>query len=170
MNKDIMKYIEDKMDEMSDICKEMGYDTKKVDLEEASIPTLEIILGKNSAGDEVTTTCNLVPLVLGDVPALFIQFYICVSDPISEYKIDTINEYIKSQNEMFMIGNILNFNNAVCAKYAIYLYPDQKIDKQMFMRSLDVFVYQANILAKKIAELVDGTKTIEQQIESGVLY
>lgn len=170
MDLDIVKYIEDKMDEVCDICKEMGYDTKKVDIDELSVPTIEIILGKNSAGDEVTATCNLVPIVLGDVPALFVQFYICVSDPVSEYKIDTINEYIKAQNEMFMIGNILNFNNSVCAKYTIYLYPDEKIDKPMFMRSLDVFVYQANILAKKISELVDGTKTVQQQIESGTLY
>lgn len=170
MEKDILEYIDQKMDEVSEVCESMGYTTRKLDIDDSEIPTVEIIIGENNFGGEVTTTCNLVPISLGDIPVLFVQFYICVSDVISDYKMDMINEYIKAQNEMFMIGNLLNFQNRVCVKYAIYLYPDEKIDKGVFTRSLDIFIYQANILAKKISELVDGTKTIEQQVHGGTLF
>lgn len=155
------------MKEIDEVCQRMEYSTQALDLDETEIPTILISIAKNANDEDIFISCNLIPLQIYGVSALFLQLYMCVSNEIPENKIDEVEEFIKMQNERFMIGNALEFANSVCVKYSLYLDPNEPIDKDLLERSIDIFVYQANVIAQKVADLVDGKVTLEYLAEQG---
>lgn len=170
MPNSMVDYINEKMEEIKEICKEYNYESEILDLEKFKIPTLTITIDKSENADDIILTCNLLPLVIEEYSTLFMQFYMCISDTVSEDKIDLINQFIKEQNERFMIGNILNFENSVCIKYSLYLVANEKIDKKLFARSLDIFIYQANIMTVKIQDLIDEKISLDEALDEGTLF
>ncbi len=170
MPNSMMEYINEKMDEIKEICDEFNYKTNVLDIEKYKIPTMAITIDQDAVGDDIVLTCNLLPLVIEEYSTLFIQFYMCISDVIPKDRIDIINEFIQKQNEKFMIGNILNFEDAVCIKYSLYLSANEKIDRDLFARSLDIFVYQANIMLMKVQDLARGKISIEEALEEGTFF
>ena len=170
MNKETKAFISSKIEELQTICDELEYETEALEIDDTEIPTVNIFVAENDQGNQVTVTCNLIPMTLSDIPVLFLQFYMCVSAPIPEEKKEILNEFIRLQNERFMIGNILIFSDSVCLKYSLYLDIDKNIDPDLFARSLDVFIYEANTIAKKSMDLIDGTMTLDQALETGTFF
>lgn len=170
MEKNVVEYINGKMNEITEICKEFDYDTEILDLEKYKIPTMSILIDKDVKGSDVIVTCNVIPIVIENYSTLFVQFYMCISDIVPDDKVNLINEFIKQQNERFMIGNLLNFENSVCVKYSLYFSASEKIDKDTFARSLDIFIYQANIMVIKIYDLINGNISIDEALDEGSFF
>ena len=170
MDKETKEYIKARMEEIKSICKSMNLTVDILDFEETTIPTAFISMKNDGGDEEVVVTCNLIPMRLDEVSALFLQFYMCISADVGEEKIDEVNEFVKKQNEHFMIGNLMVFENCVFIKNAIYLNTNNGMNQEEFERSLDVFIYQAGIMLEKIQLLIGGEETVEDLILSGSLF
>lgn len=170
MDKETEGYIKKGMEEIQSICKSINLSVNVLDFEETVAPTALISTENDSDDEGIIVICNLIPMQLDETSAVFLQFYMCISDEIGEDKIDIINEFVKRQNEHFMIGNLMVFESCVFIKNAIYLNTSNGINAEEFGRSLDAFIYQAGIMLAKIELLIRGEKTIEELIFSGSLF
>lgn len=167
LNENKKKYINKRIQEIIKFCENLNYRAKVLNFEESTIPTLIISIAKDNNGRDIAVTCNVISVNLEDTLTLFIQFYICVSNVISKDKIEEVNEFIKRQNEHFMIGNLMNYKDCVCLKNAIYVNPIKGVSEEEFARSLDIFIYQASIMSEKISLIVKGEKSINEAISDG---
>ena len=170
MNESKKIYINKRMKEIIEFCENLNYSAKALDIEESIIPTLIISIAKDNSGRDIAVTCNVISVNLENNLTLFIQFYICVSNTIAKDKIEEVNEFIKRQNEHFMIGNLMNYNDCVCLKNAIYVNPSKGINEEEFARALDIFIYQASIMSEKISLRVKGEKNVDESINSGSFF
>lgn len=170
MAKTVRDYINEKISEIEEICKELEYPTEVLDMDEYKIPTVLIYIDKNSADEDIIVTCNIVPMQIEGYTTLFIQFYMCISTTVPSYKKQEIYKFIEGQNDRLMIGNLLEFEDAVCVKYTLYLGSKDKIDLDFFAKALDIFIYQANIMSRKIDDILNDRVTVDKVLEQGTFY
>lgn len=160
----------EKLKIIENICQKLGYEYDSVPKNELEIPTILISTEKNYKDNNITVSCNLMPMYLGGIDVLFLQYYTCLNEEIDQSRRKDVEEFIKRQNESFMIGNVLEFMDSVCMKHVLYLDPEEPFDEVLFARTLDIFTFQANALTKKLDDVISGEATVDKVISAGTFF
>ncbi len=170
MDKYTKNYVKTRMDEIKKISNKMGCEVEILDLNETVIPTVLISIGNNGESENVILTCNIVPIQVEEISMIFLQFYICVSEEISEEKSKIIDDYVNAQNSHFMVGNLMKYEGSIYLKSSISIDPEEKLNEKDFTRNLDIFIYQAGVIVEKIFSLLNESKTLKEVIDNSSFF
>ena len=157
------------LEAIQEMADKLGYPTQVISNEEITVPTMMLFVDDYD-GEDIPISCSVIPMEVGGLGSLFLQYYTCIIDEIPQDKKEVINEYIKRQNESFMIGNVLTFMDGVCLKYALYLDPDEPLDEVFIARALDIFTFEAKVLTEKIQSIIDEKLDLESALSTGAFY
>ncbi len=162
MDQQTEKYCIQVMDEIKAAAEELGFWSKSLEIKETSdVPTVLIGYYKNYRGEEWTVTCNVIPMNVSDKTELFTQFHLCISNDIPKEKISVLDEFVKSCNEKFMLGNLLTYQNRIYVRYSQAWEPGLALDDILFQRALAIFLRQGDVYAKLADGLIAGSTTLE---------
>ena len=167
MEKQLKEFLESRMLQIKKISDELGYPAEILDVEQTEIPTLFISVEKNQSNDNVVLECNLVPTELYNMPVMFLQLYMRISNLIPAEKEKLIDEFISQQNGTFLFGNLLKYQNTVCLKYSLRLDIDDDMDEDLFSRSLDIFILESKVLSSKIFSLLNDEMSLDEALQNG---
>ncbi len=149
-------YAEAQMQMLKTAAADGGYGVQAVDTQQTPIPTFLVEAVSLYQEEDWSIACNVVPMHHGTDAFVCVQLYLAFSNAIADDKMETIERFVKAQNERMMVGNLLIFGEHVCIKYAMSYGYGETMDADMFRHAIHMVAMQADIMAKKCNDLMEN--------------
>lgn len=163
MDKDTLRLAMDAIEELEGALEPVGLRLRRLDLEQSGgYPTVLIGAGKKDGEDIV---CNVLPVHMGGLDVMFIQFYLTLTAPAPEERRQALERFVKEANERFMLGSLLVFRGGLQMRYALALDPAVGLEEAHVQTAVAAFLHQGAVYGKLAGAIIDGTMTVEAALE-----
>lgn len=156
MDQASMSYTLEQMELLQDAALEGGYGVQEIDPQQTPIPTFIIDAVSQYQEDDWHIACNVLPMHRSSDTFVCVHLYLTLSAPIPAEKLEQMEQLVKLHNERMMVGNLLLFSNRVCIKYTLFYEYGGKMDEDMFRYAIHMTRMQADIVARKCDDLLNG--------------
>lgn len=163
MDKDTLRLAMDAIEELEGALKPVGLRLRRLDLEQSGGYPTVLIEPEGEGGENIV--CNVLPVHMGGLDVMFIQFYLTLTGPAPEERRQALERLVKEANERFMLGSLLVFQGGLQMRYALALDPGVGLEAAHIQTAVAAFLHQGVVYGKLAGAVIGGTMTVEAALE-----